>query len=52
VTGARLFAEATSENAVAALAEAIGRFGTPAAVLSDNGRCLDGGRSKRRLPRG
>jgi len=52
VTGARLFTEATSENAVTALAEAIGRFGTPAAVLSDNGRCFNGGRSKRSLPRG
>jgi len=48
VTGARLFTEATSDNAVTALAEAIGRFGTPAAVLSDNGRCFNGGRSSAR----
>jgi len=52
VTGARLFTEATSENAVTALAEAAERFGTPAAVLSDNGRCFNGGRSKKSLPRG
>jgi len=52
VTAARLFTEATSENAVAVLAEAVGRFGTPATVLSDNGRCFNGGRSKKNLPRG
>jgi len=52
VTAVRLFTEATSENAVAVLAEAIDRFGTPATVLSDNGRCFNVGRSKKRLPRG
>jgi len=52
VTGARLFTEATSENAVTALAEAAERFGTPAAVLSDDCRCFNGGRSKKSLPRG
>ena len=42
VTGAALFKEATSENAVAVLRQAVGRFGVPATVLSDNGSCFVG----------
>ncbi|MCE2508317.1 MAG: transposase family protein [Nitrosopumilaceae archaeon] len=42
VTGAALFQEATSENAVAVLRQAIGRFGMPATILSDNGSCFVG----------
>ena len=42
VTGARLFEEATSENAVVALRHTIREFGTPATVLSDNGSCFVG----------
>ena len=42
VTGAEPFREATSENAVTALRRAVGRFGTPAAILSDNGSCFCG----------
>ena len=42
VTGAVLFTEATSENAVAVLRQAIERFGTPATILSDNGSCFVG----------
>ncbi len=42
VTGAVLFAEATSGNAVAVLRQAIERFGTPATILSDNGSCFVG----------
>ena len=41
-TGARLFKEATSENAVVALKQAIREFGTPATILSDNGSCFIG----------
>ena len=40
VTCARLFKEATSENAVMALRQAIKEFGTPATILSDNGSAL------------
>ncbi len=48
VTGAALFREATSENAVIVLQQAISRFGIPATILSDNGSCLvgRGGRKK------
>ena len=48
VTCARLFKEATSENAVMALRQAIEEFGTPATILSDNGSCFvgRGGRKK------
>ncbi len=52
ITEARTFAEATSENVVTTLREAIGKFGTPATILSDNGRCFNGGRSKKSMPRG
>ncbi len=52
VTPARTFAEATSENVVITLRDAIDRFGTPATILSDNGRCFNGGRSKKNMPRG
>ena len=45
-TGAELFKEATSENAVAVLRQAIARFGAPATILSDNGSCFVGIRSK------
>ena len=51
VTGARLLMEATSENAVVALRQAIGEFGTPATVLSDNGSCFVG-RGGRKKPAG
>ena len=48
VTGAALFREATSKNAVTVLRQAIGRFGMPATILSDNGSCFvgAGGRKK------
>ena len=48
VTGTALFKEATSENAVTVLRQAVGRFGVPATVLSDNGSCFvgRGGRKK------
>ena len=52
ITAARTFAEATSENVVITLREAIGRFGTPATILSDNGRRFNGGRSKKNIPKG
>ena len=52
IVAARVFTEATSENAVAVLRDAIGRFGTPATILSDNGRCFNGGRNKKKVPRG
>ena len=42
VTGAGLFTQATSENAVIILRQAIKRFGAPATILSDNGSCLVG----------
>ena len=42
VTGAGLFTQATSENAVIVLRQAIKRFGTPATILSDNGSCFVG----------
>ena len=42
MTGARLFKEAASENAVAVLRQAVNEFGTPATILSDNGSCFVG----------
>ena len=42
VTGAELFREAASENAVTALRRAVGRFGVQATILSDNGSCFVG----------
>ena len=47
VVAARVFAEATSENAVTVLREAVKRFGTPATILSDNGSCFVGRRGRR-----
>ena len=49
VTGARLFKEATSENAVVALRQAIREFGTPATILSDNGSCFVGRGGRKKL---
>ena len=49
IVGAGVFKEATSENAVQVLRDAIARFGTPATILSDNGSCFVG-RSGRRTP--
>ncbi len=51
VVAARVFTEATSENAVTVLREAVLRvavkqFGTPATILSDNGSCFVGGRGR------
>ena len=48
VTGAALFREATSENAVTVLRQAVCGFGVPATILSDNGSCFvgRGGRKK------
>ena len=42
VTGAALFKEATSANAVAVLRQAISGVGAPATVLFDNGSCFVG----------
>ena len=42
ITGAALFKEAASKNAAVVLRQAVGRFGVPATVLSDNGSCLAG----------
>ena len=42
VTGAGLFTQATSENAVVVLQQATGQFGTPATILSDNVYCFVG----------
>ena len=48
ITGAELFREATSENAVTTLRRAAGRFGMQATILSDNGSCFVGsGRLKK-----
>ncbi len=48
IVASRLFTQATSENAVLVLEEAIKQFGTPATILSDNGSCFVGaGRRKR-----
>ena len=48
VTGAVMFKESTSENAVTALRQAVGRFGVPATILPDNGSRFvgAGGRKK------
>ena len=48
VASDRLFKEATSENAVVVLRQAIKEFETPTAILSDNGSCFvgRGGRKK------
>ena len=48
IMAARVFTQATSENAVLALRDAIGRFGTPATILSGSGPCFVGrnGRKK------
>ena len=51
VTGTALFREATPENAVTVLRQAVGRFGMPATILSDNGSCFVG-RGGRRKPSG
>ena len=51
ITGAALFGEATSKNAVAVLRQAVGRFGVPATILSDNGSCFVG-RGGRKKPTG
>ena len=48
VTGAALFKEATSENAVTVLRQAICEFGVPATVLSDNGSCFVGRDGRKR----
>ena len=48
VTGAALFGEATQENAVAALRQAICGFGVPATILSDNGSCFVGRGGRRK----
>ena len=40
ITGFRLFQEATFSNVV--LTQVMCRFGTPATILSDNGRCFVG----------
>ena len=42
VTGAALFEEATPENAVLALRQAVGRFGVPATILAYDVYCLVG----------
>ena len=42
VVAARLFMDATSENAVIALRDAIAAFGKPDTILSDNGACFVG----------
>ena len=52
MVAAQVFTEATSENAVAVLRDVIGRFGTPATILSDNDMCFNGDRNKKTVPRG
>ena len=42
ITVAAPLKESTSENAAAALWQAVGRFGVPATILSDNGSCFVG----------
>lgn len=49
VTGAALFEEVTSENAVLVLRQAVGRFGVPATILSDNGSCFVGRGGRKKL---
>ena len=48
VTGAALFREATSENAVTVLRQAVCGFGVPATILSDNGSCFVGRGGRKR----
>ncbi len=48
VTGAALFREANSKNAVMMLRQAISRFGVPATILSDNGSCFVGARGRKK----
>ncbi|MYB30932.1 MAG: transposase family protein [Cenarchaeum sp. SB0663_bin_5] len=48
VTGAALFREATSKNAVIMLRQTISRFGVPATILSDNGSCFVGVRDRKK----
>ncbi len=43
---ARVFTQATSENAVLTLHDAIKKYGQPATILSDNGSCFVGVRRK------
>ncbi len=50
VVASQVFTQATSENAVTVLRKAIRRFGTPAAILSDNGSCFVG-RGGRKTPK-
>ncbi len=47
IMAARLFMQATSENAVLVLRKAVGKFGTPATILSDNGSCFVGRNGRR-----
>ncbi len=47
---ARVFTQATPGNAVLALRDAIGRFGTPATVLPGNGSCFVGRNGRRKAP--
>lgn len=51
VVAARIFTQATSENTVLVLQEAVGRFGTPATILSDNGACFVGRNGRRNAPK-
>ena len=46
ITGFGLFQEATSSNAVLVLTQTMHRFGTPVAILSDNGRYFVGAGKK------
>ncbi len=50
VVASQVFTQATSENAVLVLRDAIGRFGTPATILSDNGSCFVGRGGRRKAP--
>ncbi len=51
IMAAQTFAWTTSENVVITPCNIIDRFGTPAHILSENGRCFNGGRSKKNMPR-
>ena len=51
VTGYGVFEEATGVNAVKVLRQAVGAFGCPASILSDNGSCFVGVR-KDGVPKG
>ncbi len=50
IVASQVFTQATSENAVAVLRKAIGCFGTPATILSDNGSCFVGRGGRRKVP--